>query len=159
MPTGVQAGARPAASRMGALASILKLLGKGVLVIIVVLGRPSLLTEPPCLLEMLLLFSQREDGLIHLQGAGGEGVVALPHQLLASFVVAVDVEILFGDHVDEILQGIFVHSNGCGVEAMDFQHVALRILDLKDIDSMMFSVQACVGGSQRHELVQQWRLL
>ena len=49
--------------------------------------------------------------------------------------------------MDHVLQSIFVDSDGCRVEAVNFQHVPLSILDLQDVDSMMLGVQACVRGS------------
>ena len=147
MSAGMQAGLSSATSRLTSIASILELLLKGVCIILLVYCWRCLLAESPCLLEMLLLFSQREDGLIHLQGALSKGIVALPHQLLAPLVVAIDVEILFGDHMNNVLQGIFVHPDRYGVEAMNFQHVTLSTLYLEDVDSMMLGVQACVRGS------------
>lgn len=88
------------------------------------------LSQPPCLLEMLLLLGQRQDGLIHLECALSKCEVALPDQLLAPFVVAVDVQVLLRDDMDHILQSIFVHADRCRVKPMDLQHLTLSIMEL-----------------------------
>ena len=50
-----------------------------------------MLNQPPSLLEMLLLLGQRQDSLVHLECTLSKCKVTLPDQLLAPFVVAVDV--------------------------------------------------------------------
>jgi len=108
---------------------------------------------------MLLLLGQRQDRLIHLERTLSKCKVALPDELLAPFVVAVDVQVILRNDMDHILQSIFVHTDRCRVKTVDLQHLALSILELQDVHRVMLSVQACIGGLERHELIQQRRLL
>ena len=159
MSTSLRTCSSSGAARGSSTASLLELLREGVLIILLQLSTVKVLSEPACLLEMLLLLRQRQDGLIHLQSTLSEGKVALSDQLLAPLVVAVDVEVFLCDHMNDILQGILVHADWCRVQSMNLQYLTLAILDLQYVHCIMFGVQTGVGGPERHELSRQWCLL
>jgi hypothetical protein len=139
--------------------SILELLRERVLVIFCGMSGVRVVSQPPCLLEMLLLLGQRQDSLVHLECTLSKCKVALPDQLLAPFVVAVDVQVLLCNDMDHVLQSIFVNTDWSRVKTVDLQHLTLPILELQDIHGVMLSIQACIGGLKRHQLIQQRRLL
>ena len=54
----------------------------------------------------------------------GEGVVALSNHALGPLIESIHIQVLKGYDMDEILKGILVNTNGCGVHPMDIYHIA-----------------------------------
>jgi len=85
--------------------------------------------------EVLLLFNQCMKCLVELEEALGEGVVALPDHTLRPLIESINIQVLISNHMDEILEGVFVNADWRGVHPMNIDHIAGIILqNAKDVN-------------------------
>jgi len=86
--------------------------------------------------EVLLLLRKSDDSLANLQRAHGKLVVALAHELTTPLIVGEHVQVVAGDHMDEVLQGVFVHSDRGRVKTYYLEHITRCRLNVENVDSV-----------------------
>lgn len=60
--------------------------------------------------------------------------------------------------MNDPLQYILINTDRCGIKPLSLEQIAVVVFNCEDVGCVRISIEACVPGLERHQLVEDWLL-